>query len=552
MSEIALLSNQSSSLYSSSKASGGSSLSDYVYDMKQSGVNKFTERFIRTTVNNPKFGAECTCEIPAFGILRQMVLKTTISYRIKDTDTTPLFAKAMFAQLIDQVAIKNSSRELQVIYGDCLKYAVYNLGPEESKKWRLVGKDNLVLADPSTLANTATDAIYHRRPSTVVKSTHSNDYTMDIYTVLPFSMFSGFGTDKSTPFKNLLNTRFAERLNCAIRYNPRLEVLEGGAAVDAATGFTTEPTISASELICCFDVIQDKELSQIEASNYSLSQPLALVLGNWNKRQSTFTAGGAGDNTFEVQLFNTDLAHSILITCKKVNTAVHKQKLCTGINLKASDATAGAEPCAANAQFTDGYSTVKSGLLATVDANADTVTAGMGTVVARLHKPNPIVNKHCIPHDCAIGAFDTLDEGRGCSRMGADLQTLSSIKLTSAGRELYRADNHEEALYIGNSDMKGNCWFDNHNGIIVGEDADLQDQNGCSPYNMYKIQFGDDHNTDAIRGMLSMKNLNSVKLEVTVPNCVAAGQYQVNVYVQKYSAISIESSSGRINTAVST
>ena len=176
-------------------------------------------------------------------------------------------------------------------------------------------------------------------------------------------------------------------------------------------------------------------------------------------------------------------------------------------------------------------------------------------------QPYPYTNKHSIAHDetrniTGIGNFgagltQALDLGAGVSRPGSDHQKITSIKLTSAGRELYRADNHLEALYLGNSDMRGSCWFDDANGV-VGEDADLQDQNGCSPYNMYLVKFGDDDNLDAIRGMLSLKNLNSVKLELTIPNCAAGGTYEVNVYVRKYSAISIEASSGRISTAVST
>ena len=114
MAEIALLSNQSSSLYASSKSSGGSDQSSYIYDMKQSGINKFTERFIRTPLNNPAFGSNVQCEIPAFGILRQMVLKTTINYKLHSAQT-PVIAKALFAEIIDQVSIKNSSREIQVI-----------------------------------------------------------------------------------------------------------------------------------------------------------------------------------------------------------------------------------------------------------------------------------------------------------------------------------------------------------------------------------------------------------------------------------------------------
>jgi len=576
MAEIALLSNQSSSLYASSKSSGGSDTSSYIYDMKQSGINKFTEKFIRTPINNAAFGSNAQCEIPAFGILRQMVLKTTITYNIKTTAQTPIFAKALFAELIDQVSIKNSSRELQVVYGDCLKYLVYNLGAEKSKKWKILGKDDMLVGDVNMLTNTAANAYTPRRPSADIKTAADTDHTIDVYTILPFSMFPDFGSDKHTPFKNLLNTRFCERLSIDVKYNPRSKAMSASAGINAATGFTSEPTLT-SELICCFDVIQDKELASIEAANYSLSQPLALVLGNWNKTRSTFVASAAGDQDFEVQLFNTDLAHSMLITCKKVNSDTQLQNLGKAVNIPSCNIAAthadaiGTNMCAAHAQFTEGYGTAVSAnrntLNHTLAGGGDNLAnASIQMLVRALGLPMPVTNKHCIPHDCDVqlsAANDGIDldlrasqatavaNGVGVSRQGADHQTISEITLTSAGRELYKANNHLEALYLGNSEMKGCCWFDDTN-HRVGEDADLQDQNGASPYNMYLIKFGDDDNLDAIRGMLSLKNLNSVKLAVKVPNCVSGATYEVNVYVRKYSAISIEASSGRISTAVST
>ena len=552
MAEIAILSNQSSSLYASSTSSGGADQSSYIYDMKQSGVNKFTEKFIRTPINSPAFGGNAQVEIPAFGILKQMVLKTTITYQI-NANGTPLVAKALFAEMIDQISLKNSSRELQVIYGDCIKYLVYNLGASESKKWKIVGKDDLFLADSAAMTNAIATAIRPRNrygDVQVVSGTH----TIDVYCVLPFSMFAKFGSDPETPLKNLLNTRFCERLSLDIKFNPRIKALVNQSANGSGAGkFVVEPTISKAELITQFDIIQDKSLSAIEAANYSLSQPLALVLGNWNKTRATFTAAsGAGGvlNKFEVQLFNTDLCHSMLITCKKVNSESQLNKLAVGMNIASAGVGAGA-PNAPFAQFTEGYGE-------TFIAAKATANAGSGHLVAQ---PMPYTNKHCIQWDenrnTPIHNFNTgtaaanLAAGLGVSRPGADHQTISSIKLTSAGRELYKADNHLEALYLGNSEMRGSCWFDDTN-ARVGEDADLQDMNGCSQYNMYLVKFGDDDNLDAIRGMLSLKNLNSVKLELEVPNCVEGGTYEVNVYVRKYSAISIEASSGRISTAVST
>ena len=553
MAEIALLSNQSSSLYASSTSSGGADQSSYIYDMKQSGINKFCEKFIRTPVNSVSFGGNAQVEIPAFGILKQMVLKTTITYQLSTAVQTPQVAKALFAELIDQVSLKNSSRELQVVYGDCIKYLVYNLGSSESKKWRLLGKDDLFLADPAAMTATAASAI---RPVNLYNDvkTAVGAHTIDIYTILPFSMFAKFGSDPATPFKNLLNTRFCERLSLDIKFNPRTKVLVAQSANGAGAGkFAVEPTISSCELITQFDIIQDKSLAAIEAANYSLSQPLALVLGNWNKTRSTFTAS-AGDNNVEVQLFNTDLCHSMLITLKKVNTESQLQELTKAINI-VSCGVGNVAPNAAFAQVAEGYGNTF------IAAKAGAV-AGDGRLVAQ---PLPYTNKHAILHNegrnmsgagIALTNFTGnaaagLAGGRGVSRLGSDHQQLSSLKLTSAGRELYRADNHLEAMYLGNSEMRGSCWFDDANRPIH-EDADLQDVNGNSQYNMYLIKFGDDDNLDAIRGMLSLKNLNSVKLEMTIPRCVEGGTYEVNVYVRKYSAISIEASSGRISTAVST
>ena len=502
MAEIALLSNMSSSLYASSKSSGGSDTSSYIYDMKQSGINKFTEKFIRTPLNNPAFAGNCQCNIPSFGVLRQMVLKTTIKYNLHSAQC-PIVAKALFAEIIDQVSLKNSSRELQVVYGDCIKYLVYNMGAAEGKKWKILGQDDLLLGDINAIAGTNATSFLPRNVGSALK-TAAGEHTLDVYTILPFSMFAGFGSDKHTPFKNLLNTRFCENLQIDVKYNPRIKAMTASAATGATDGaFAVEPTISKAELICCFDIIQDKELAAIEAANYSLSQPLALVLGNWVKRRATVVGGGAAGSSgkvdFEVQLFNTDLAHSLLITCKKVNTEAMYQSLGKGVNLISCNSVvtnnAAGKFCDNFAQFTDGYgSTVSTGrgetaAAAVVAGAADQAAAAFSKFCAQ---PKPIRNRHCIEHTenrniTGVANFsvagDALGLGQGVSRQGDDHQTLSSIVLTSAGRELYRAENHLEGLYLGNSDMDGCRWLDDNN-HRVGEDAEIQNMNGCSAYNM--------------------------------------------------------------------
>jgi hypothetical protein len=617
MAEIALLSNQSSSLYASSKSSGGSDRSAYIYDMRQSSVNKFRERFIETPLNpaQPTFGGSATCELPAFGILKQMVLKTTINYRMHDTSAAPILSRALFSQLIDQVSIKNSSRELQVLYGDCLKYLVYNLGTEQSKKWRLVGLDNVKCADKDALSSDQANAVDARYNGVIGLSAAAAGNDITIYTILPFSMFHGFGS--SSEYKNLLNTRFLERLSVDVRFNAREAVLNAKAANGASGGFHVEPTIKSCSLLTSFDIIQDKELQAIEQANYSLSQPLAMVLGNWNRTRATFTATGDDTQNFEVQLFNTDLAHSILITVKKINTKDQLYKLAEAINIRSVSTGANGSPCDANAQFTEGYGTITSGVKAgastktelglaadgTIEYTSATgaLTGGagidaaniaaafpLGSVLVLNNKNIPIVRntgtvatgqtgltneaastaisrttttpqrlpayertgKHCIPHNTTITGYATITEGKGVSRPGSDLMKLDTIKITSAGRELYKSSSHEESLFITNTNMRGSCWFDDEH-YKIGEPADLQDFNGCSAYNMYLIPFGDDDHTDAIRGMLSLKNLNSIKVALTLKNAVQNGQYQVDVFIRKYSAISIESNSGRVQVAVS-
>lgn len=557
MAEICLLSNQSSSLYASSKASGGADKSSYIYDMKQSSVNKFTEKFIKTTINNAQFGGTCNCSIASFGVLRQMVLHTQISYKL-NTAQAPVFARGLFAELIDQVSIKNSSREIQVLYGDCIKNLVYNLGNERGKKWKILGKDNLPCGDVNALSDSMTASSGNVRYQGLVKTTTTGAgvfHTLDVYTILPFSMFEGFGS--SSQSKNLFNTRFLEKLSLEVKYNPRIKAMTASANVGGAGGFDIEPTISKCELIQAFDIIQDKELQAIESANYSLSQPLAMVLGNWNKTRSTFLTTSASTDAepskFEIQLFNTDLAHSILIVCRKINTIAHYHKLGTALNLKTCDSNNGNETCEALAGFTRGAGTlltaeraVARGQFVAQHATLDAIVGFQGGNPASKY-----TGKDCIPHNSAHAGYASLADGQGCSRQGADYQKLSSIEITSAGRSIYKADTHEEALYLTNTEMKGSCWFDDDNGK-VGEDADLQDQNGASPYNMYLIPFGDDETTDSIRGMLSMKNLNSVKVAVEMPNAVAGATYEVCVYIRKYSALSIESNSGRVSVAVST
>ena len=76
MSEIQILSNASSSLLASSYAGQGPDQSEYVYDMERSTVNKAINRLVTVTVNNAAYGKTHSVEIPSFGILNKLVVKT--------------------------------------------------------------------------------------------------------------------------------------------------------------------------------------------------------------------------------------------------------------------------------------------------------------------------------------------------------------------------------------------------------------------------------------------------------------------------------------------
>ena len=538
MAEICLLSNQSSSLYASSKASGGSDKSAYIYDMKQSSVNKFRERFVRTPLNGANFASTATCEIPAFGVLKQMVLRVDIKWTDGTGTDVPMISRSVFSQLIDQVSIKNSSREIQVLYGDCIKYLVYNMEEGQSKKWRLAGCDDLLCADKTAYLDGAT-AVKRYKGKLFPAST--NERTLTCYCVLPFSFFEGFGS--SSQYKNCLNTRFLERLSLDVKFNPSNKV------VNEPTAGAWTYSLGTTELLCSFDVIQDKELQEIESANFSLSQPLAMVVGNWNKTRAEFTATAA-DNTFEIQLFNTDLAHSLLIVCRKVNDTPQLTSLTDAINQS---------PGEVRYRATEGFGLTESAKLVTATAGGDAASAGAAANVLQNAVYQPHTNLHAVHvntiHNNA-GAIDTVAKGLGVSRPGADLCKIDEIVITSAGREIYKSSTHEEGLLLTNTDKRGASWFSSEMGKKVGETADLEDPMGCSPYYMYCVPFGDDDNCDAIRGCLSMKNLNSVKVSVRCKNLQApattSARYEVCVYVRKYSALSIESNSGRVSVAVST
>ena len=311
MSEIALLSNQSSSLYASSVAGSSADQSEYVYDMDRSSVNKFKSRMTRVKVNNPTFGGQVSVEIPSFGILTKMVLRTRITFATQGTHGAQAgadLAKSIHAMIIDRVSLMNSSREIQTLYGDCIQYLVYNMPKDEKEKWLAVGAD-----DPADGSMVQTTGV------TVPFTNAAQNPSVDIYTLLPFSCFHEGGS--GTPYKSCFNTRFIEKLNCTIKFAD-VGGAGGLASAEGTNGFTGSTIdVNHCELLCDFDVLEQKSLNKVEESNYSLSQPLAQVMSNWalTKRSSGALAGG--NTKMNLNLFNTQLAHSIVIVVDRKDNA---------------------------------------------------------------------------------------------------------------------------------------------------------------------------------------------------------------------------------------
>ena len=282
MSEITLLSNQSSSLLASSYAGQGPEMSEYIYDMPRSTINRFKDRMISTKLNGAAWGEQQSLEIPSFGILNRMVLKT-VFLRKSNANNTPApqdyLKKALFARIIDEVAIMNSSRRIMTLTGDTIQYLVYSLPNDERQKWLIVGGDNEVYdvdgqkIDDNNSTMTAGASAGQFGDATEVA----------LYTLLPFSCFKEGGA-KHGPFKSNFNTRFCEKLSLTIKLSPKSALTAG------ITG--ANPELEIQDAVTChllsdFDIIEQKSLLSIEEKNYSLSQNLAQVMSDFNLVKTT-------------------------------------------------------------------------------------------------------------------------------------------------------------------------------------------------------------------------------------------------------------------------
>ena len=444
MSEITLLSNQSSSLLASSYAGQGPEMSEYIYDMPRSTINRFKDRMISTKLNGAAWGEQQSLEIPSFGVLNRMVLKTEFTVARTLAPNVSTIKKALFARIIDEVAIMNSSRRIMTLTGDTIQYLVYGLHKDEREKWLIAGMDNAVTDENGSKFDDAAGVGNGVPARGADANTPGTASKVVVYTLLPFSCFKEGGA-KHGPFKSNFNTRFCEKLSLTIKLSNKTDWLP-----DAETGWTiSDPTV---HLLSDFDIIEQKSLLSIEEKNYSLSQNLAQVMSDFNlvKTVSTYTAG----SPIGLQIFNTQLCHSLIITLEATGTSVTL---------------------------------------------------------------NP--EEQYMP--------------------------IKAIKLTSAGRVIYETENQLESLLLGSQDSyMGNCWS---TAVVPTGQRDRR--------NIYVINFANDgKDTSKINGCAALKNLNSLKLEVTPQGPAGTAQqanYTLKCYVRFYQAIATSAQSGRISISLS-
>ena len=81
--EVIHLSNKSSGLFQASSAASGYNESQYSYNMARPSCNKAYDKWQKTTFVGATWGGDYTCNIPPYGLVKQMFLKLQIIYQLK-------------------------------------------------------------------------------------------------------------------------------------------------------------------------------------------------------------------------------------------------------------------------------------------------------------------------------------------------------------------------------------------------------------------------------------------------------------------------------------
>ena len=152
MSETVHLSNKSSGLLQASRNSAGANMSQYTYSMSKPSVNKFIDKWQKTTFQGADWGREVTASIPPYGLVKSMMVKFNISFipnsaadgaNAGENDALELasknkllFSRAMGAHVVSRAVLQSHSREIESLYPEVIQWKCYQKGRENSKRIR--------------------------------------------------------------------------------------------------------------------------------------------------------------------------------------------------------------------------------------------------------------------------------------------------------------------------------------------------------------------------------------------------------------------------------
>lgn len=472
MAELTNTAILSSSLYSASVAQTPADDSKYVYSMSPSIPPRHIEKWIRSTINGATFGSSSSVSLATFGILKSLILKVKVKWTAHaSANACPVFSRSAGINMIRKISLQNSSREVCAMFPEAMQHQLYNMPYAERQKWKLASLDNVRLLQSGGAG------------AGVAKGTAGASYTADFYVpiFLPFMREGGSGHE----YSNLLNLRFAEVLQLNIDWAESWKVI----GVSTAGAFVAPPTIESCEVLQEFHILSQKALNQLEQKQYNLSTPLSQLIRNYTRDADTYTSTSAGVLDAKMQLFNTSLAHSMLITLRRKPDVANVNAIGTFIDSATSDPN---------------------------NVYADT-TNKISRYGADFHEIDEIYLRS---GGRIIWESRSVEEGNFL----ADL---------NSGGQLF----HDCA----------------EAGFMYEKDVGYNDANGNSAVNFYVINFADDQKvSNSIEGCLAQKSLNNLTLEIKATGCGNAKEWELVCTTINYQIVSTESASGRLQISLST
>ena len=491
-----------STLYASSIQGGNIDYDSFKYDLEKSYPNIYKDRHVAkefTGLKNASLGSSDSTEVSAFGLAREMYLKTTISYVTPTVDANQVcnVAQHLYKAIISRVALLNSSREIAQIYGDTMQWrAISRNNRGEKMKWLLAGKHNLQL-------NAKALQVVEENLANEIICGDAVTQTITFYTDLPWSFLHGkFQSDDGKKTSALGNFRFLETCRVLVETAPAHEVVTG---VGTGTGAITDLKIDKMELVVNYDIPESSDMMQIE-NQYSLDVPLSVLVGN-EVLTETEVAATASSTTHSVKVFNTNLAKGFVVCVHKTRDATAARRLAVKI--------------------TSGESNGSDDLI------VEPTSAALA-LAANKHAANPHMGQyHSIP------ATDD-------SRFGCDYKKVNALSIKSSGRVLFEADSYEQLLFC-TTNMTN--WLDVAAGN-VREISQIMDKNSCNDVNFYWIPFCEKPNVNSFTGSLALKGLATCDVSVTFPS-ISGQKYKVKVYTIHHNIVSVDANSGRLIQSVS-